>query len=561
MGLWKNLSFYLISCAAAFGNAQEPLNKNHLLFLMKNKKIVESIEGYKRHAESLKKHDSELLEQMSLILLESSMQSREEDLEMLTLYGASLAGISSLLDFCEKGVKSRHPRTQLVSIQLAGQIPDDSVNAILCKAFASDFFPIRMEAAAALASRKYKHATGYIESLMAKIHPAYHCFFSNMFAAIGSHDAIYVLKKMIHAQELYTRVSAILSAAQFSRDDLIKDIKAASTHLNPAEQEACCFALGSLCDSSSIPLLEKLALSQEKEVAYAASFALISFGKKEYLEKLLEGAKQHNLFAISLLGNFQEAQQLLCQLVEVKDKQIKFNAALALLQLKNKRCLPIIQELLLSNSHDLAFLPAHSTGKSMVYWKCLPSLSVLSQTEQGESLLAVSLALRENLLAQLLEFGDEEFLKISENLIKFQQKDLIPFLVELLCNIHSDKVIEFLKQKAEELGRPFTRNYAALALAKLKVEGGYQERVISWIQAQKDIEIIQFRPITSKVKSETSFAYKLTPKETSAFLIEALSLISSLHEEKSLDLLLEMIKNGHPKNRPILAGLLIKTLE
>lgn len=557
----KTLTCALFSLSVFCCSEEESFNKHHLLFLMKNKKVVESIDGYKRLFSQQKKHDSEILEQMSLILLEAAMASHEEDNELLTLYGASLAGITSLLDFCEMGVKSRHPRTQLVSIQLAGQIPEDSVNPILCKAFSSDFFPIRMEAAAAMAQRKYKHATGYIESLMAKIHPAYHCFFSGMYAAIGNSEAIFVLKKMIHSNELYTRVSAIISAAQFGRDDLIKDIKAASTHLNPAEQEACCFALGALRDTSSISLLEKLAKSSEKEVSLAASFALVTFGKKDHLETILQAAGEKNLFAINMLGRFQGGEKVLYDLLDSKDKQTKFNAALALLQLKDKRCLSVVQEMLLSSKHDLAFLPAHSTGKSMMYWKCIPSLSVIGQTEQGESLFAVSLALRENLLAQLLDFGHDDFLKVADELTKNQQKDLIPFLVELLCNIQSDQVVSFLKAKAEELGKPFTRNYAALALAKLKVEGGYQERIASWIQSQKDVEIIQFRPVTSKVKTETSFSFKLTPKENSAFLIECLSLIASLHEEKSLDLLLDMIKNGHPKNRPILAGLLIKTLE
>jgi len=396
---------------------------------------------------------------------------------------------------------------------------------------------------------------------MTKIHPAYHCFFTGFYAAIGNNESIGILKKMIHANELFTRVSAIISAAQFGRDDLVKDIKAASTHLNPAEQEACCFALGALSDSSSISLLEKLSKSPEKEVSLAASFALVNLGKKENLATIIEAAKEKNLFAIAMLGHFEVSASTLYELISSKDKQIRFNAALALLQLKDKHCLGVIKELLIAKKHDTAVLPAHSTGKSMMYWKCLPSLSVLSQTEQGESLLAVSLAFRENLLAQLLDFGQEEFLAIANEIIQQQQKDLIPFLVELLCNIRSEPVIQFLKAKAEELGRPYTRNYACLALAKLHVEGGYQDRIVAWIKAQKDIEMIQFRPVTSKIKSETSFSYKLTPKENSAFLIEALLLISSLHEEKSLDLLLDMIKNGHPKNRPILAGLLIKTLE
>jgi hypothetical protein len=73
--------------------------------------------------------------------------------------------------------------------------------------------------------------------------------------------------------------------------------------------------------------------------------------------------------------------------------------------------------------------------------------------------------------------------------------------------------------------------------------------------------MFQFRPITTKVNTETNFSYQLTPKENSALLIQTLLLLSSSHEEKAIEIILEMIKSGHPNNRPILAGLLMKTIE
>jgi hypothetical protein len=37
--------------------------------------------------------------------------------------------------------------------------------------------------------------------------------------------------------------------------------------------------------------------------------------------------------------------------------------------------------------------------------------------------------------------------------------------------------------------------------------------------------------------------------------------IATSHEEKGIDILLDAIRNGHPKNHPVIAGLLIKALE
>lgn len=559
MGYWKSslISFALIG--ACF--CEEEIGRNHILYLTRQEKIPEAIDAYFKLKTKNQKHDSEILSQIAEIILERNMHSRVEEKELLTLYGASIAGTKSLLDFCEIGAKSPHPKTQLVSIQLAGQIPDDGVDPILCKAFSSNYFLIRMEAASYMAMRKYKYSVGYIESLMTKIHPVYHYFFSQMFAQIGTPEAMIILKKMIHSGELFTRIAATLAAADARRDDLLKDIRAAATHLNPAEQEACAFALGLLGDSSSCELLEKLSLSFENEVALSAARSLAILGKKEFIKNIVKKAEANDLFAISMLGSMDGMQDLLHNLCKEKDKQLRFNAFFSLLLSKDLRAIKEAPQFLISDYHDLAFIPTYSTGRTMMYWKALPSLSVLSKSEQGEGLLAISLAIREQILTHCFDLDQNEFLLLADYIIKKEQKDLIPLLMELLCNIKSEKVIDFLKNKAEELGKPFTRYYACLALAKMKVQGPYFERIKSWILDEKKRVLIEFNPVTSKTMTDTSFNYKLTPKENSSLLIESLMMLCSFQEEKSLDLLLDIIKNGNPKNHPILAGLLIKALE
>jgi HEAT repeat protein len=538
-----------------------PLAKNHLLYLMRSNKVAASIDLYKEYKKTLKgKHDSELLEQMALILLEQGMASHDEEKEAISLYGASLAGVNSLLDLCEIGMKSKHPMTQLISIQLAGQIQDDRVNDLLCKAFSSDFLGIRMEAASYLARRKHLHAVGYIESLMNKLPPPFRCFFAEMYAQIGTSEATIILKKMIHDTELYTRVAATLAAANYGRDDLLRDIRNAATHLNPAEQEACALALGMLADSHSIELLQKMTASTEDQVKLAAYRALFSLGKRNYLEDIKTLAKNKDLFAIYTLGFIEGGEDLLYELLQDKDKQIRFNAALALLQRRDNRCLPTISELLLSKKHDLGFLPHHSQGKSMMHWKVIPSASGYV-TKEDNGILAISLALREQALIQCMELSEQAFFTIAQDLFRYQQKDLIPLLMNLLCNLNQEQTIAFLKEKAEDMTSPFIRYYASLTLTKLKVEGPYKERLESWISKQQDTEMIRFRPMTTKSSSETSFNYQLTPQENSALLIEALMFIANSHEEKGIDILLDVLRNGHPKNHPVLAGLLIKALE
>lgn len=560
------LSFYTIVYTEETTLQPEPLQKNHILYLMRSNKITSSVDLYKQYKSTLKgKHDSEILEQMALILLDQGMATHDEEKEVISLYGASLAGVNSLLDLCEIGMKSKNPTTQLIAIQMAGQIQDDRVNDILCKAFSSDFLGIRMEAASCLAVRKYLHAVGYIESLMYKLPPPFRCFFAEMYAQIGSTEAVNVLKKMIHDTELFTRIAATLAAAHYGRDDLLKDIRNAATHLNPAEQEACASAIGILGDSHSLEILEKMATSTDNQVKLSAYLALFSLGKRNYLNHIKDLAKSKDLFAIYSLGHIEGSEDLLYDLIinnpTNADRQIRFNAALSLLQRKDTRCLSTISELLLSKKHDLGFIPHYSQGKSMMHWKIIPSASVHATKDKDNGILAVSLALREQTLAGCLELDELSFLKIANDLFDYQQKDLIPLLMELLCNLNNEHAISLLKTKAESMGAPFIRNYASLALAKLKVEGPYQQRIESWITTQKETEMIRFRPITTKSSSETSFNYQLTPQENSALLVEALMFIANNHEEKSIDILLDVIRNGHPKNHPVIAGLLIKALE
>lgn len=569
MGLYCKIILTLSTLMMTLGFAeesspsqQEPLKKNHLLYLMRSNKVASSIDLYKEYKKTIgNKHDSEILEQMALILIDQGMESHDEEKELISLYGASLAGVNSLLDLCEMGMKSKHPMTQLIAIQMAGRLEDDRASELLCRAFSSDFLGIRMEAASYLALKKHLHAVGYIESLMHKLPPFFHCFFPEMYAQIGSSEAVNLLKKMLHDPELYTRIAATLAAAHYGRDDLLKDIRNTATHLNPAEQEACASAMGILGDSHSIEALEKLAKSTDDQVRLSAYQSLFALGKRTYLNEIKELAKNKDLFAICTLGHIEGGEEVLFDLIKNRDKQIRFNAALALLERRDERCVDTIGELLLSKKHDLGFIPHYSQGRSMMHWKCIPSASVYANKDKDSGILAVSLALREQALAQCLELKESSFLKIAKDLLDYQQKDLIPILMHLLCNLHNEAAITLLKTKAEEIGAPFIRNYASLALTKLRVEGPYHQRIESWITTQKETEMIRFRPLTTKSSSETSFDYQLTPQENSSLLIEALMLIATSHEEKSIDILLDTIRNGHPKNHPVIAGLLIKALE
>ena len=52
-------------------------------------------------------------------------------------------------------------------------------------------------------------------------------------------------------------------------------------------------------------------------------------------------------------------------------------------------------------------------------------------------------------------------------------------------------------------------------------------------------------------------AYQLTPQETSKLLVDSFDAFLKTQDDKGIDIVLEAIQNGNPKNKYALAGLLI----
>ncbi|HAB99700.1 MAG TPA: hypothetical protein DCE71_07765, partial [Parachlamydiales bacterium] len=131
---------------------------------------------------------------------------------------------------------------------------------------------------------------------------------------------------------------------------------------NIAELEATSFAIGALKDSSSLLKLQKLSNSPSESVRIASALALLRLGDRSAVPSLLEAAQRNNLFAIASLGAVSESEDTLAELLDSEDLQIRINAAIALLQLRDPRCLPVLKEILIQDARDLAIHPYGSLG-------------------------------------------------------------------------------------------------------------------------------------------------------------------------------------------------------
>lgn len=538
------------------------INKLHILYLLQSKEFDRAIDLYRDYRQVLGRHDFEILQQMALIILEQGARSPDPETQLTSIFGSNVAGISASIDILEAGINSPQPQIQIAAIQFLGHLQDDRCEELLTKAMSSDYFFTRLEAAYQLAKRKSRTAVGQIESLMYKVPPQMRFFFPQFFALIGTSDAISLLRYMMDDKFHMTRVEAILSAAQFGRDDLLPMIRSRATHLNIAEQEACAKAIGYLKDSKSIPLLKKLSKSPSINVKLAASYSLYLLGEESAKEEVASLAKEGNLFAINLLGNIHGMEDKLLPLVRDSNLQIRFNAIFSSLKLGDARLLEEFLEFILRDSRDLGFQPQYSIGNSLMSWKVIPSAQQ-HQKENPNDLVAFSINVREYMLKECLELPPEAFLKIANALFDSRQVDLIPLLIALMENLQTPEAIELLETKAQTAGAPLTRAYCNLALLRLKKGEQYKTAVLNWISVKKNTEIFRFRPMlpwNAKI-SEKNNVFELTPEEHSRLLIECYQTIAQEHDEQSIDIILEGLKTGHHKNRSILAGLLIQAIQ
>jgi hypothetical protein len=553
MGPFKKLLLTaLLSCSLY------SIDKDHVAYLMKSVKTKEALALYDTYKQEMGRHDFEILVRLSSIILEEGIQSADPVIQLCSLWGTAVAQMNSSLDILEQGIKSQNFETQVVAIQLLGQMQDDVGDELLSKAMSSPFLMARMEAGFHLALRKHRKACGQIESLMYRLPPEYGFYFPQLFALIGTPDAIEVLKNLMEDRFPMTRVAAILAAARFGRDDLSRRIRAHATHPHPSEQEAAAAALGELKDSKSIPLLKSLAKSSSATVKLSALFSLHLLGDLTTLDPICELAKQGDLFAISSLSHISDSEEVLFSLLQHQDIHVRFNAAYALLERRDPRCKEALVEFLLPHSKDLGFMPVSSMGQALTAWKIIPSLQQKADVVPFD-LTALATHVREEMLSRALELPEKDFLFLAHQVFHHQQHSLIPHLVHLLENHATVPAILLLKKNADHAGSPLIRNYCNLALFKMKQEGPYETRLRTWILNAQTHEMVQFRPHLPWHLRKNHTTYELTPQESTRLLLEGYQALAG--REEGIDILLNGLKYGHPNNRFALAGLLIQCLQ
>ncbi len=552
--------FLLLVNSGLSAQEESPLpSKQQIIYLAQARDSKEALSLYRTYKKQLGRHDFEVLQQIASVILEQSAKSTNPEKQILGLFGYSIGGLSAPPNLLSSALASSDIQLQLAAIQYLGRMQEDYADTLLNKAMSSDFLFTRLEAAFILSMRKAKSATGQIESLMYRIPPQLRSFFPEFFAIIGTSEAIHILRHLMDDSFHPTRIAAILSAAHHGRDDLLPPIRAAATHLNSAEQEACATALGYLKDMKSIKKLKRLTNNSSPMVKLAALHSLFLLGDDRAAGKIALEAQNENVFAISLLGEIPGQEEVLVPLLSHSNIQIRFNAAFALLQRKDPRSVPVLLEFLMRDSRDLGFQPHSSTGNSMRAWKVISSSS--QKTEDSfYDIRALTVAVKELILTESLQLPESDFLTLSHKLLSARETELVPRLVSLLETQRSPAAIDLLKKYSITTGAPLIRTYCNLALLRLGEPGPYKEIIKDFVKDSRSHQLIRFRSSLPWNVRIVENPHTLTPEESSSLLIHSYETLSREQDEEAIDFLLEAIELGNIENRPVLAGILLHTL-
>lgn len=530
---------------------------NRVLFLLQKGHTSEAIDLYNRHYLEDQEHDLELLENMGLTLLKQGTQSSDPQAFLMTLLGCQASGTTKAQPLIEKAIESPNPGIQLVTINLLSKYDNDRANEVINQALKSDFLAIRFEAASILAEKQHPKAFGQIESLMQKLPIEVHPLFSPLFAKLASYSATQTVKRLICSSDPLLSSTTILCVAHEGRDEFLPYIRRTAKRHHNALREASAVAIGLLKDESSLATLQTMSSHPSPFLKIAANQALYRLGREEAKHPIEELAKKSNLFAIVALGEISGSEPLLVALMSHPDIQVRFNAAIALLELRDPHCLEFLSEILVKDQRDLGVIRISSFGNGLKAWKLIPS------ARQNFAKLPIafelSLTMREAILTQALDLPEDDFLSLAHHVLEQQQNDLVPHVVILVEQLQSLKAIAFLKAHRRQLGNPLIRNYCNLALYRLREPGPYAETLYQWIRENHSTQLIELRPFVPwEKRSELNSQFQLTAHEQSRLFVDSLEALLQTQDTQALTIILEVIRNGNWKNRYAIAGLLIR---
>ena len=491
--------------------------------------------------------------------LEKGLKSRDIEENLIALYGLLISDYMPSTQILLSLLKKNHFVTQSYLLQVLQKNLSYSAEEILTQAGHSMFFPIRLQALYQLTQRQEANSLTKIQALRQKFHKTYHFIFTPLIAAHRSKESEEELKRILKEPSSHLRSSALLEIGNQHIHSLLPEVKKAFTHVNPIEKESAIFALSCYPDLKLYDLLKKETISTNDHLALASHLALWRLGFIDHKKEILALAQKNNPFALFLLHKMHEETPILVKALKNKDKTIWINALWGLLHHKDIRVLPELEKLLLIDPLDSVINIEHSPAHTM-HHLIIESPSIINDADL-EKELAITLHLQKLCLSLLSRYPEEEVLKFCKRLLSTNKHPFQRELIHTIENIKSEKSLDLLRSLSFSIGSPLKRGYALTALYRKSTHIKDQERFYKWLKSQSGDSIIKFSKTADPLSNLHVTPYELSPEEHTGLISEALLTASTSHEEKYLNLIIELFNTCHKKNRYALAGILMKAIQ
>ena len=535
------------------------LLEKKIQYLCSNKETKKGLKKYIEYRNNIKNHNYNLLRKIALSIVEDAISNKSDEDTFLGLLALEISNEDGFCHYFKEFTKSKLFPIQAKTLSILKNIETEEAISLIQSYLSSDFIILRLEALSILVQKQTKSSIGEVEALMNLVSKNYHPMFVDFYAMCGDKYAISTIKKMLCQPHINLHVAVVNAIKKYKIEELIPNVRDLLTHTNPNIQEISCSAIGSLQDFHSIQNLEILANSKHPLTALAAHEALYKMGKKTSSESIKKLAKNKNLFAISILDSIENSIDLLKELYHNNNKDVQMNAAISLLKEKNSYCLPLIKKLLNLDINNHYIATINSPGNAFTSYTIVPSYK-LNNPQQSISAKGQSLEFQRNILQECINLTTDEFISIIDEIFTQKNNMLIPLAVTLLENLNNIESKKCLVRGSEMLGAPFTRIYSHLSLWKLTKNKYHRNYIEKWIKNTGKHKIIDISQNKNTQKFDSS-RYELSLDEKSHLLIDSLLNISKNHDSDGLDCIIELIINGHEKNIPLLAGVLLKTIQ
>lgn len=495
-----------------------------------------------------------VLRSLALSLLKQGMQTRDPETQLLTLFGAAVSCNEQACEILEIGLKSPFLPMQLLAVQGVARLQLDRSEDVLVKAMGSPFFMVRLEALEQLANLHNPIVLSLAEALFCKAPLPLLLSYPSILAKVGTKPAIMKLRRFLTDPSLELRVAALLHMHSLAREDLLPYIRSKLLSASLPEQEAAAFLVGSLGDNHLLAPLQTLASSKDLFVRLSAADALLHLGEEKAFRIIQREVEKKNCYAISLLGKWQDPLSHLPTLLQDQQAHVRINALLAALHMGVSLPIPLCKEVLLQDPKQTLMTSQHSPGTCLVSLASTPTYTIPSSLLPAA--LESDLAIKEKILTHLHRQDPPAFFSLADAVVKARREELLPTLMALLQEDGSPDAVEWLTRYTDTLGAPFIRNTCLLTLYRIQKKKEWGVMLREWAKEKNQTFFLQLEQ-----KGSHKDRYLLSPEQTSGLLIQIFETFAAERDPEGIQMLLEGIALGHPKNRYVLAGLLLRATE